>query len=79
MMHMDTEFTIKCEFGIPQGLVVFGGGCRTRRCVDEDSRPFDNFGLVGMQDGNVIKGAIESTRPLPSHQWHIGIGLLHDS
>jgi hypothetical protein len=73
MVKMDPEFTVERVFSIAKRGPCFSCIADSFRRIDQDSRPFHLFRLIGMENGDRIEASIEGLGPLASHQGHVGL------
>lgn len=68
---MHTKFTIESICCVFEGLRGFISQAIPWCCVYEYARTFDNFRLVGVENRNLIKRALQWPGALACHQRHI--------
>jgi hypothetical protein len=73
MVKMDPEFAVERVFSIAKRSTRFGCVADPLRRIDQNSRPFYFFRLVGMENRDRIEAPIQGLGFLASHQGHIGL------
>ena len=68
MVHMNTKCTIEGVSGIAKGLPGFCRSGLTRSCIDKNALASDNFGLIAVQNRNIVEGSVQRTGLLSRHQ-----------